>query len=65
MKLALNTDQTIGGFREQFNQLFPRLSIQLFTQPHGVGEGSPAAEKVDECDRSLCAGRTHLFQKPH
>ncbi|WP_306640711.1 hypothetical protein [Sanyastnella coralliicola] len=48
MKLALNKDQTIGDFREQFNQLFPRLSIQLFTQPHGVGEGSPAAEKVDE-----------------
>lgn len=47
MKLQLNASSTIGDFREEFNTLFPRLSIQLFSEPHDVGEGSPAAQKVD------------------
>lgn len=47
MKLELNATHTIGEFREQFNQLFQRLSIQLFTEPHASGEGSPISQQVD------------------
>lgn len=52
MKLKLDKDLSIGQFRDQFSQHFERLSIQLFTQAHKSGEGSPLAEQVEE-DRKL------------
>lgn len=52
MKLKFKADHTIGEFREQFNTLFPRLSVRLFTESHEAGEGSPATQQVD-ADRKL------------
>ena len=46
MELVLTYQETVKNVKKQFNEAFPYLKLEFFTEPHIIGEGSPLKKQV-------------------
>jgi len=46
--MKITDNKTIQSIQKAFNEKFPNLKLNFYTQPHSFGEGSPNNEKLDK-----------------
>src|SRR5690242_3183775 len=46
MLLAIDDNKTVSDLQEKFNECFPHLKIEFYTDAHGWREASPKAHKI-------------------
>src|SRR5687767_10421608 len=62
MELVLSFQETVKDVKKQFNNAFPYLKLEFFTEPHVIGQGSHLLKMVPQstllCEISgiLCDG---------
>ena len=55
--MDITDNSTIREVQQQFNEKFPYLKLEFYTEHHESGEGSPDKEKIDP-DRTIGEVRT-------
>jgi ABC-type uncharacterized transport system ATPase component len=48
MELVLSFQETVKDVKKQFNNAFPYLKLEIFTEPYVVGQGSTSLKMVPQ-----------------
>lgn len=51
MLLKVTDNQTIADLQDKFNECFPYLKLEFYTEAHGWKQGSNAADRIIETER--------------